>query len=880
MLKKISRGAAIAIGEARGSLEAHIQAIRTAFYLTFPDTSERYLYVHETFDDHLIVSDSKLPRGQYWRVPYVLTTTADDGADAVPAITFTAEAEWELVELDYVPAVSDKPAQEQNLTRTLESAKPKGNKVRITEQVDTIRGDIAESAPGGPKRITIREALTAGVVNRNGRRYSEAVVKAAVDEIKQHLHESAGQGRAVLTTATGDPMVGEADHPSDKGKRPQLLETVVVWTDVSYDPVSRAVSLSGSIAETAKGKDILALAQVGLLPGGSLRGNGYSQILTENGQQIEEVVELHLTGYDLVLTPSFVNQSVLESRKDSDDNSESIPNKEQKTMDPKTLEALRKSLGLNESATEADIVAAAGKAAGAQKELAEKAAADAKVAAIDEAVKGLPYGDALNAQFKAELAEDAADAAAVPAMVAKLRKRYDAVAAQSTLKGAGFNGALKNIQVAPVFERETGQPAYAQLAHEFAESLAMRKAAPVWNPAKPLNENQRLASKMLEMFDKTYAFELQREAQQFTEAHTATDLALPYTVSRAINAAVFPNLTASSIFDVAPMQNSPEYLYYEAYTEESGLAVAVVDEVVTAPGTLGNWVSLAQQRLTPGTVVLTNSGGSTTYVENTDYFVDYANGAVFVPASGSAITTSQSLRIDYTYRAVRKGENVGIERAKNTLSRVMIEAKADRLAIEISNEAVVFGRSQLGYDVAGRAVANVVTEAQRLIDQGLIYMGLAAARSVASNTVSWTVGGTPDYAVGVAKLGQAKVKVANRNFVPTFALMSVTNSDLIANWTGFSASGQRPDGSIDANGFVGRVKGLDVFQSTQAPDSAVLVGNREHVALRIFQPILLKGPFPTYDANRRVVANDQWYIETFNATAAPVPQKGSILIVA
>ncbi len=879
-MRKLSRGAAIKFDEAKGSLEAHIQSIRTAFYRTFPDTSERYLYVHETFDDHLIVSDSKLPGGQYWRVPYVLTTASDDGAESVPAITFTAEAEWELVELDYVPAASEKPAPEQSLTRTLESAKPKGKKVRITEAVDVIRGEIAESAPGGPKRITIREALTAGVINRNGRRYSEAVVQAAVDELKQHLHESAGQGRAVLMTASGDPMVGEADHPSDKGKRPQLLETVVVWTDVSYDPVSRAVSLSGSIAETAKGRDILALAAVGLLPGGSLRGNGYSQILTENGEQIEEVVELHFTGYDLVLTPSFVNQSVLESRKDSDDKPESIPNKEHKAMDPKTLEALRKSLGLNESATEADIIAAADRAGKAAGELAESKKRADLAAAIDEAVKGLPYGDALNAQFKAELAEDAADAAAVPAVVAKLRKRYDAVAAQSTLKSNGFNGALKNIQTAPVFERETGQPAYAQLAHEFAESLVMRNAAPAWNPAKPMNQNQRLAAKMLEMFDRTYGFQLQREAAEFNEAHTATDLALPYTVSRAINAAVFPALVASSIFDVAPMANSPEYLYYEAYTEESGLATAVVDEVVAAPATLGNWVSLAQQRLTPGTVVLTHTSGSPTYTEGTDFHVDYANGAVFFPASGGAITASQSLKIDYTYRAVRKGENVGIERAKNTLSRVMIEAKADRLAMEISTEAVLFGRSQLGYDVAGRAVANVVTELQRIIDQGLIYLGLAAARSVASNTVSWTVGGTPDYALGISKLGQAKIKVENRNFAPTFALMSATNSDLLSNWTGFSASGQRPDGSLSPNGHVGSAKGLDVFKSTQMPDTSILVGNRELVALRIFQPILLKGPFPSFDANRKIVANDQWYVETFNAQAAPVPQKGSILIVA
>ncbi|MGH7070387.1 MAG: hypothetical protein ACREFO_10275, partial [Acetobacteraceae bacterium] len=47
-------------------------------------------------------------------------------------------------------------------------------------------------------------------------------------------------------------------------------------------------------------------------------------------------------------------------------------------------------------------------------------------------------------------------------------------------------------------------------------------------------------------------------------------------------------------------------------------------------------------------VVVKNSGGSTTYVENTDYTVDYVNGFVYAK-SGGAITTGESLSIAYAF---------------------------------------------------------------------------------------------------------------------------------------------------------------------------------------------------------------------------------------
>ena len=58
---------------------------------------------------------------------------------------------------------------------------PKPRKVRIRESVSAVVGEIGESQGGARGRtITIREAITAGTVNRNGRRYTEAAIRAAV----------------------------------------------------------------------------------------------------------------------------------------------------------------------------------------------------------------------------------------------------------------------------------------------------------------------------------------------------------------------------------------------------------------------------------------------------------------------------------------------------------------------------------------------------------------------------------------------------------------------------------------------------------------------------------------------------------------------------
>lgn len=756
---------------------------------------------------------------------------------------------------------------------------------RITEQVEQRLTLLSESTGGGRRVKAI--GITADVVNENRRRYPRKVLALALAELNNHLHESAGQGRMILT--------GEAEHPSTRGGRANILETVVKWEAAALN-ASGQVILEGVILPTAKGKDVQVLIENGVRVGVSQRAYGLSKTVEENGQSIEEVTQLKITGYDLVAEPSDPNGAIIESREPE------TPAKENKPMNldellkllkeqPEMAEALMGRLGLADKKSLAESLGVdparledalkAGKSA--LDELAERKRQEAIAAAITEATKDLAYGDDMNALFvEAVRAASPETPEAVKTLVEAKRKEYDAIAAKAKLESMGKKDEQKPKgptieRVTSNFEEQTGHPEFARPAYELAEGIRLGTMMPRRDLLRnPKTVNEEFAARYLKLFDEQYKRFLIMEAKEFAEAEQTSDLNIPYSVSRAIMAEAFPMLVATSIFDVDTTDQAPTRLYFETTTGESGFSGTVTDEAVT--GDHGVWVALANKRLTPGTVVLTNSGATVTYTEGTDYVIDYANGQIMTLAAG-ATTDAQALLIDYGYTAIRKGELQPIERAKTSLTYKVLDIAADRLATEISREAVVFSRSQLGWDATTRTLTNLVREVRRKIDQGLIYMGLAAALQVANNSGGTWTASTDPIGEFVEKTGVARVKVANRYYDPTFLLLSTTNSDKVANWDGFTAAGKRPDSDLNANGFIGRLKGLATFESTEMSDGYGLVGNRELVQHRIFQAMQLRGPFPSYSSNK-LLASEQYYAEEFNGSDAPVPEKGSTVKIA
>jgi|GEM_PF-1182930 len=895
----------------KGSLDYTMAMIRSAFYRQFRSSytydSGTYIYIEEIFDGYVIVRAEELPPDEYYYVTY--------SRDEQGVYSFTPRDQWEKVELGYrIQAVTSEAARQaaREIAETTPPAPPAPPERRRVEIVETLTVAPLEEANAktGARRIT-GYGITADAINKNGRRYSRAVLDAALTEARQNRQQLGA--RAVL---------GESGHPSDKGQRAEFLETIVRWDDWAIEEDGRT-KVSGIIVPTSKGRDAITLMDHEVLPGLSQRAWGYADLITVDGQKVEDITELHISGYDLVLEPSDPNGAVtmLESRRPS---AASAPTpttrKEARPVDEDqlTLEALKERYPDQVKAILAE--ADASRRDAEHKKLQEQARLDAirdearaqalaeakaehgkELAAVQAEKQRLEEAeqrrkvndhiaavvakiDAYNGATRQQLVEDVqADAPKTveeaDALLARRRKTLDAALAQAELGRQGRPSGQVQV-VGPVIESATGHPAYAKPALELHEALVRGNHAtprPHLMTA-PQTVNERFTAEILKKFDEQNRHHLQQEARQWDEAETTADLNLPYTVARTIVAEATPMLVAPSIFDVQLTDAAPTRIYFEKYQGETGSEPTINNEVLVAAH--GAWVALANKALRFGTVVVTNTAGTTTYVEGTDYVIDYIEGRVMALAAGS-ITNSQSLYVDYTYDAIRRGEMAAIKRGKQTLLYKTLEIHANRLAGQISREAVVFGRSQINYDATTRMLAGITRRIAEVIDRGILLRGLAAVLSLPGNSGGTWVSASDPLTDLEAKIGYAKVKVAGRYYQPEFVLMSMSNSDRLSNSERFTNNGQRADAALDtATGMVGRIKGLPVFSTTQFPDSHILVGTRELVQHRIFQAMVLRGPFPTYSTDGELIAADQYYAEQFDGTDAHMPEKGAYIKVA
>lgn len=816
------------------SYEALTNELRDALRV-WPARPSNDMGVAWTFPDRVIVYSWPEMEGQQrraWEIPWQ--------RDENGAITFGQATEVEQV-VTYEPVTESagKPGKGQRFTETIEQT------LALTE---------ATQAGGGRKVRAI--GITADVVNGNGRRYPRKVLAEAVAKLNGHLHESNGQGNLIAT--------GEAEHPSDKGQRANILETVVKWQAASLDAPGK-VLLEGVILPTAKGRDVQVLVEAGVPIGVSMRGYGTSRAIQLDGESVQEVTELTIKGFDLVAQPSDPNGAIVEASQEEESKlqeAQTVTEEEKKALEEanrkaqQELEETRKALADQGKQLE--------EARKAEAELAARKQAEAVEAAITESTKDLKYGDALNGAFvEAVRAAKPADAAAVKAIVEAKRVEYDAIVSAAKLGGMG-KGKVE--VTGPVFEKETGRPEFTRASWELTESLQKAGEGRHMSSDKAQTPAGIYAARVLERFDKTNQQKLLAESRAFEEAEQTSDLNLPYSVARMIIEQAYPELVAANVYDFGVTDMAPAKIYYESFAGETGAAPAVVDEAVSASTT--TWFSVANKRLQPGTVTVKHTSGNPTYVEGTDYLVDYEEGRFWVLAT---ITNAQSVKISYTYDAFRKGEMVEIERAKNSLTSAQLDIMADRLAMQISNEAIVFSRSQLGYDAVTRTLGNLARLVQRSIDKGVLYKGLAASLKQANNSGGTWTSGSDALDLFVKYLGIAKVKVYNRFYVPTSIIMSVTNSDRLSNWDGFKTTGFSA-AQLNSAGFVGQVKGLSVYSSPEYPDTYAQIVHRELIAHRVYQPMTFKGPFPSYN-NGKLQGADQYYAEEFNGSMITVEQK-------
>lgn len=203
----------------------------------------------------------------------------------------------------------------------------------------------------------------------------------------------------------------------------------------------------------------------------------------------------------------------------------------------------------------------------------------------------------------------------------------------------------------------------------------------------------------------------------------------------------------------------------------------------------------------------------------TDYVVDYENGNVMMLSTGT-ISNSADLDITYTYDVMREGEMAAIQRGKDYAAYQTIEFAADRLATQISDEAVVFSRSQLGWDAFPEPLRwlrrKCVTRLTNT-SSGVRWHPLTLPLTV--------VEPGPQTVTPLLNWLRPSVRLSwlfRPTSLPDAVLMSLTNADRLENYfiqtTGTLAANMRANSGLLGNGATGLlVKGLPVMPLPTCP---------------------------------------------------------------
>lgn len=935
--RKIGRGKPIT-ELVKGSLEYTRHLIVRAFHREFPnnwDDGGEWMYVEDTFADFIIVSNSKLPVDEFYMVSYEI-----NGAD----VTFAPRTEWEIVELGYtLPGSQGGGESTQQMTERSRREGSKFTELQISavrlveakskkkKGVPRVEAQLAEADVINRNFRRYRRAVIREAVEEARTHLHESFSQARVILTGEDAHPGDKFQRAMIREIAVvwddiwfDEKTGWAHIAGDVIETAVGKDVLAVMRAGVMPPISlRAYGESEKVTEgDDEIEDVVWMRLTGadlvLEPGFEGAGITSFQESANNGGTItmdeiqklkDELAEAKKTlaslteAKDKAAVAEAQNRitELQEALKEAEDKAQASAKRaaeleEQEAKRQKELaeaaakeaeakaaaeKLLREKLGIGPDDSLVDALEAQ---AQAQEEIKAKELAAEATTYIESAVKKLSYPDIYAErvrQFIGKPGEDGgpADKAEAEAKLEEAKGLFGPLVAEERLRGMGFRG--NGVQsVVPVFESETGMPEYAKVAFEITEAMV---AHGHWKPRtaqRPMNRNNMFTQQYLEAFDHQHGDKLQREAASWSEAMTTSQLNTPYSVLRAIIDEAFPQLVALSIFDVGLVPNNPMRVFYEAqYEAESGTAVTVTDETVTAVD--DTWVAMDFKRIDPESVVARSAsgGGGTLYVLGTDYVIDHSNGQ-FKNFSAGAIANGATVYLSYTYKAIRKGEGLGIQRARSKVLYFDLSMDADRLATEVTDEAMKFSRSQLGYDAVGRTINLLVKEVMRRIDGNLMHDALNEVLFVANNSGGTWTAATDDEKDFVEKVGVAKTKVANRFYTPEVILMSLTNSDRISNWDSFTAAGKRPDADLTEAGYVGRLKGLPVFTSTVFSDSYAMVFNRELRMHRIYSTMEIKGPHASYDANGLMIAAEQYFVQEYNGSKTPIPEKGSFVKIA
>lgn len=193
-------------------------------------------------------------------------------------------------------------------------------------------------------------------------------------------------------------------------------------------------------------------------------------------------------------------------------------------------------------------------------------------------------------------------------------------------------------------------------------------------------------------------------------------------------------------------------------------------------------------------------------------------------------------------------EGGDIKTGKTSYSTVTIEAVGYKLKSTLTAEAIEDAQNAGNLNIVARAIANLAKDITEELDAKLMALMLAGA---AAGNVDVSKGALTAKEIS-AKIVEAIVdsmqNVKKKNYRPDFVLVDPTIFGYLAKNDEFVHADKYGSTQLQQTGFMGKIRGLEVFESNNMAANKAIVGKRRTFGVyKVYIPMMFRGP--VYDPN-------------------------------
>lgn len=198
-----------------------------------------------------------------------------------------------------------------------------------------------------------------------------------------------------------------------------------------------------------------------------------------------------------------------------------------------------------------------------------------------------------------------------------------------------------------------------------------------------------------------------------------------------------------------------------------------------------------------------------------------------------------------------------IKQGKTVMSSTTLEAVGFKLRSVLTAESIEDATNAGNMNIVARAIANLGKDIAEEIDKRLIDLMVAGAQA---GNVDVDRTGETDPVETSKKLVNAIVDaiqlVKKQNYRPDFILVDPTIFGYLAKNPEFVEAHRYGDNYLQQTGFMGKIRGLEVFESNHMVEDKAVIGKKKTFGVyKVYIPTMLRGPVydPEYDKETYVV---------------------------